>query len=105
MLPYQNLMPALVSVTASQPIDYNGMKIVGRGSKPLSNHEFEEIKELAEGNKFIAPKKGHRLQYERGGSLYLYQKVLGFVDYTNQASQNSDQLRQRSCGSNGGCDQ
>ena len=31
-----------IEVTASHnPIDYNGMKIVGRGSKPLSDQEFK----------------------------------------------------------------
>ena len=38
-----------IEVTASHnPIDYNGMKIVGRGSQPLSDEEFEAIKDLAE---------------------------------------------------------
>ena len=42
-----------IEVTASHnPIDYNGMKIVGHGSKPLSDDEFETIRELAEGNSF-----------------------------------------------------
>ena len=34
-----------IEVTASHnPIDYNGMKIVGRKSKPLSDDEFEPLK-------------------------------------------------------------
>ena len=34
-----------IEVTASHnPIDYNGMKIVGRGSQPLTDHEFNVIK-------------------------------------------------------------
>ena len=34
-----------IEVTASHnPIDYNGMKIVGRGSKPLSDNEFLLLK-------------------------------------------------------------
>ena len=47
-----------IEVTASHnPIDYNGMKIVGRGSKPLSEHEFGLIKDLAEENNFSQPQK------------------------------------------------
>ena len=39
-----------IAVTASHnPIDYNGMKIVGRGSQPLSDDEFEAIKESGGG--------------------------------------------------------
>ena len=73
-----------IEVTASHnPIDYNGMKIVGRGSKPLSNHEFESIKELAEGNNFIKPQKTGTVvnKKEEARSTYI-KKVLGFVDYT-----------------------
>ena len=42
-----------IEVTASHnPIEYNGMKIVKRGSKPLSEEEFRAIQELAEGGRF-----------------------------------------------------
>ena len=42
-----------IEVTASHnPIDYNGMKIVGSGSQPLSEQEFMLIKDLAEENNF-----------------------------------------------------
>ena len=42
-----------IEVTASHnPINYNGMKIVKEGSKPLSQHEFRQIKSLAEKNNF-----------------------------------------------------
>ena len=38
-----------VEITASHnPIDYNGMKIVGRKSKPLTDWEFRAIQKLAE---------------------------------------------------------
>ena len=47
-----------IEVTASHnPIDYNGMKIVGRGSQPLSEKEFGRIKALAEENSFPQPKQ------------------------------------------------
>ena len=36
-----------IEVTASHnPIDYNGMKIVGRGSQPLSEKEFRALLEI-----------------------------------------------------------
>ena len=42
-----------IEVTASHnPIDYNGMKIVKRGSEPLSEEEFHAIQELAESGGF-----------------------------------------------------
>ena len=42
-----------IEVTASHnPIDYNGMKIVKRGSRPLSDHEFGMIRSLASANNF-----------------------------------------------------
>ena len=38
-----------IIITASHnPIDYNGMKIVKHGSKPLENNEFLAIKKIAE---------------------------------------------------------
>ena len=47
-----------IEVTASHnPIDYNGMKIVKRGSQPLSNQEFANIKSLAEKKNFNLQKK------------------------------------------------
>ena len=43
-----------IEVTASHnPIEYNGMKIVGRGSQPLSEQEFGLIKVLAGENNFL----------------------------------------------------
>ena len=42
-----------IEITASHnPINYNGMKIVGRGSQPLSEQEFGRIKALAEESSF-----------------------------------------------------
>ena len=46
-----------IEVGFHNPIDYNGMKIVGLGSRPLSDQEFSAIKELAEGSNFIKPQK------------------------------------------------
>ena len=71
-----------VEVTASHnPIDYNGMKIVGRGSKPLSYDEFERIKGLAMENNFSQPQKmGFVLDKKEVARAAYVDKVLGFVD-------------------------
>ena len=70
-----------VEVTASHnPIDYNGMKIVGRGSAPLKNNEFQAIKDLAEASNFIqSAKKGAVLNKKEAARTAYVEKVLGFV--------------------------
>ena len=51
-----------IEFTASHnPIDYNGMKIVKRGSEPLSGEEFLAIQERAEGGCFSAALSEGRL--------------------------------------------
>ena len=74
-----------IKVTASHnPIDYNGMKIVGRGSKPLTGKEFEAIKALAEESNFIQPKKEGCVINKKEASRAAYvKKVLSFVDCSN----------------------
>lgn len=71
-----------VEVTASHnPIDYNGMKIVGRGSKPLSDNEFEQIKDLAVENNFSQLQQtGSVLDKKEVARTAYIEKVLGFVD-------------------------
>ena len=71
-----------VEVTASHnPIDYNGMKIVGRGSKPLSDNEFKRIKGLAMENNFSQPQQlGSVLDKKEVARAAYVDKVLGFVD-------------------------
>jgi phosphomannomutase len=71
-----------IEVTASHnPIDYNGMKIVGRGSQPLSDHEFRAIRGLAEGNSFVpSQQKGFVLDKKEGARAAYIEKILGFVD-------------------------
>ncbi len=71
-----------IEVTASHnPIEYNGMKIVGRGSQPLSDQEFGAIKKLAEENNFYKPQKMGVVfdKKEAARSAYI-KKVMGFVD-------------------------
>ena len=71
-----------IEVTASHnPIEYNGMKIVGHSSKPLSEQEFEAIKDLTEENNFYHPlKTGVLINKKEAARTAYVEKVLGFVD-------------------------
>ena len=71
-----------IEVTASHnPIDYNGMKIVGRGSQPLNNMQFGAIKQLAEGNSFFQHRQtGIVIDKKEAARDAYIKKVLGFVD-------------------------
>lgn len=72
-----------IEVTASHnPIDYNGMKLVRHGARPISGDTgLNEIKRLAEENVFttIAPEKqGH---YKKTDTLQAYvDHLLGYID-------------------------
>ena len=74
-----------IEITASHnPIDYNGMKIVGHNSKPLSEQEFGLIKDLAEENNFDKPQKSGIVINKKEAARAAYvEKVLGFVDCSN----------------------
>ncbi len=74
-----------LEVTASHnPINYNGMKIVGSGSQPLSMQEFEHIKDLAEENNFSQPQQvGAVLDKKEVARAAYIGKVLEFVDCSN----------------------
>ncbi|BFM11779.1 phosphomannomutase CpsG [Simiduia litorea] len=72
-----------VVVTASHnPIDYNGMKMVRRNSKPISNDTgLLDIKALAEKNTF--PTKVKKGSYSKTSILSAYvEHLLGYVDVT-----------------------
>ena len=73
-----------IQITASHnPIDYNGMKIVKRGSQPLNDIEFDAIKTLAEEINFHNPQKMGVVfdKKEVMRSSYI-NKVLSFIDYS-----------------------
>ena len=74
-----------VEVTASHnPIDYNGMKIVGRGSQPLSDCEFQAIKELADESNFDHPQKQGVVINKKEAARNAYvENVLEFIDCSN----------------------
>ena len=71
-----------VAITASHnPINYNGMKIVSRGSQPLSDDEFQAIKDLAEVCNFIeVRKKGAVINKKEMARAAYIEKILEFVD-------------------------
>jgi phosphomannomutase len=74
-----------IEVTASHnPIDYNGMKLVREGSRPISGDTgLRAIQELAEANQFPAPlsARGHYVQQD-----VLADYVLHVLSYINRAN-------------------
>ena len=70
-----------IEVTASHnPIDYNGMKIVKRGSEPLSDEEFQAIRSCAEGGAFTDPlERGARVNIEGLARQAYVEKLMQFV--------------------------
>ncbi len=72
-----------VVVTASHnPIDYNGMKLVREGSKPISGDTgLNDIKQWAEENSFAALSDDQRGSYTQQSTLDAYiQHLLTYVD-------------------------
>ena len=72
-----------IVVTASHnPINYNGMKIVKSGSRPLDNYEdFKVIKNLAETEKWTkTDNKGSHLDYSDEARSDYVTKVMSFVN-------------------------
>jgi len=72
-----------IMVTASHnPINYNGMKIVKSGSRPLDDYEdFKVIKNLAETEKWTkTDNKGSHLDYSDEARLDYVTKVMSFVN-------------------------
>lgn len=75
-----------IEVTASHnPMDYNGMKLVREGSKPISGDTgLSEIKTLAENNNFQVVKESEKGSYTKASVLKPYtEKLLGYVDLNN----------------------
>jgi phosphomannomutase len=70
-----------ITVTASHnPMDYNGLKLVGVGSTPLTQAAFDAIRLLAESERFSAAKTGGNVlpvPYTRAAYV---DRVLEFVD-------------------------
>ncbi|MCW7552190.1 phosphomannomutase CpsG [Endozoicomonas gorgoniicola] len=73
-----------IEVTASHnPIDFNGMKFVGRGAKPLSGETgLREVKTIAENQDFITPVAAGSLTKLSILDNYV-RHVLGFINCNN----------------------
>ena len=72
-----------VEVTASHnPMDFNGMKLVGAGSAPLSDAVFAQLRALAEGGGFVAAAMGGLRDIGAAARAAYVKRVLGFVDVT-----------------------
>lgn len=71
-----------IEVTASHnPMDYNGMKLVRRGSAPLDTATgLGRIKELAEAGQFTAAARPGRVVDASAARAAFVQRVLSFVD-------------------------
>lgn len=71
-----------IEVTASHnPMDYNGMKIVGRGSAPLDpNADMMAIRALAESGAFAPRRAGGRVLDATATRAAYVERVLSFVD-------------------------
>lgn len=74
-----------IEVTASHnPIGYNGIKMVKRGSQPLSDREFANIKHLAEKNDFKHTSRNGIIIDKRQGFRESYiTKIISFVELGN----------------------
>ena len=73
-----------IEVTASHnPCDFNGMKLVGRGAKPISGDSgLNEIERLAEENNFSAPtKRGSVEQYSTQNEYITH--ILSYINLSN----------------------
>ncbi len=73
-----------ICVTASHnPMDYNGMKLVKAGSRPISGDDgLNEIKAIAESGEFLTPeKKGEVIHKDMRGEYI--QHLLGYVNVDN----------------------
>ncbi|MCJ8322848.1 MAG: phosphomannomutase CpsG [Rhizobiales bacterium] len=73
-----------VEVTASHnPMDYNGLKLVSKGSRPISGDTgLLDIKALAESGKFIEVKTKGSLTHTSVMDAYI-QHLLGYIDAGN----------------------
>ena len=70
-----------ITVTASHnPMDYNGLKLVGAGSVPLAQAEFDRVRALAESEAFAAARPGGRVVAVPAVRAAYVDRVLSFVD-------------------------
>lgn len=70
-----------IEITASHnPLDYNGMKLVGRGAKPISGDSgLKDIQRLAEENLFKSPENPGQLTQQSILDAYV-DHLLGYIE-------------------------
>ncbi|SEN40726.1 phosphomannomutase [Pseudorhodobacter antarcticus] len=73
-----------IEVTASHnPMDYNGMKLVGKGSRPLDpGTDMHAIRALAEAGNFAPEKPGGEVRPAKAARGAYVRAVLSFIDVT-----------------------
>ena len=73
-----------IEVTASHnPINFNGMKLVGRGARPISGDSgLNEIQRLAEENNFSAPTKRGSVEQHSTQDSYI-NHILSYINLSN----------------------
>lgn len=70
----------LVVTASHNPIDYNGIKFVREGARPISGDDgLPEIKALAESGEFTEPAASGTLSHDSDKSAYI-DHLLGYVD-------------------------
>jgi phosphomannomutase/phosphoglucomutase len=72
-----------VMVTASHnPIDYNGMKLVREGAKPISGDSgLRDMERLVEENRFMDAERQGRVTHDHNKAAYI-SHLLGYIDPT-----------------------
>lgn len=73
-----------IEVTASHnPINYNGMKLVGRGAKPISGDSgLNDIRDLVASGEFLSPQ--HKGEYKKISLVNEYvEHILSYIDLMN----------------------
>lgn len=75
-----------IEITASHnPMDYNGMKLVREGSRPISGDSgLHDIQRLAENNRFPEVDPEDRGSYIKASILDSYiEKILSYINFSN----------------------
>jgi phosphomannomutase len=79
---YLNMGGGIMVTASHNPIDYNGMKLVREGSRPISaDTGLMEIQKIAEGDDFPAVSNTHRGSYRRVSCSDAYiEHLLSYID-------------------------
>lgn len=94
-----------IEVTASHnPMDYNGMKLVREGARPISGDTgLRDVQRLAEANDFLLSMKPNAVAISKSTCVTLTLITCSVISTSKpHAAQAGDQLRERRSGSGGG---